>query len=55
VSIVYVVVAEVNPELVQPVERKKLTPVREGDAHETAFGCARDFLETRFVYHPRNV
>ena len=39
-----------NPELAQPVERRKLTPAREGDPHETAFGCARDFLNNRFVY-----
>lgn len=37
-------------ELNQPMERKKTTTAREGDTHETAFGCPRDFLDNRFVY-----
>lgn len=33
-----------------PEERKKTTPARENGTPETAFGCARDFLDNRFVY-----
>jgi len=43
-------VTDKNSELIQPAERKKPAPIREGNAHETAFGCPRDFLDNRFVY-----
>ena len=43
-------VTDKQTELTQPAERKKLFAAREGDPQETAFGCARDFLDNRFVY-----
>jgi wyosine [tRNA(Phe)-imidazoG37] synthetase (radical SAM superfamily) len=43
-------VTDKTTELNQPVERKRPASSREGNAHETAFGCPRDFLENRFVY-----
>ena len=43
-------VTDKTSEVNQPVERKKAAAARDSDPHETAFGCARDFLDNRFVY-----
>lgn len=48
--IVVIEVTDKSPEPAQPVERRQSPPTRDGDPHETAFGCARDFLDNRFVY-----
>lgn len=42
-------VTDKHTELTQPGERKPFA-ARERHPHETAFGCARDFLDNRFVY-----
>ena len=43
-------VTDNTTELNQPLERKKPAAPRDGNAHETAFGSPRDFLDNRFVY-----
>ncbi len=48
--VIVIEVTDKQTELTQPAERKKHCAARETDPHETAFGCARDFLDNRFVY-----
>jgi len=43
-------VTDKTSELHGPLERKKSAAPRESNAHETAFGSPRDFLDNRFVY-----